>query len=207
MKQACNSRDFASRCAIIPQSSLALELPRVLSVLLRDNCSQVKRYLTAFAILLVLPGINTCSAQVADSAKIVNSLTKCWRAFSHEYSTIYGLEEEEIKRYSKQKICFTRDSVSMYLGTLAGPKYSIKKVNAEDYAKSNFDCGKRKLGMLTDSVFEITISSISKPGKDGNVHKMTDVIAFDGESIYVVVDGVIFKMFDADSKVRPSAAN
>jgi hypothetical protein len=36
---------------------------------------------------------------------------------------------------------------------------------------------------------------------------MTDVIAFDGYCIYVVVDGVIFKLFDADAKVQPRASN
>lgn len=167
----------------------------------------INRYLSLLAILLVLPCTNACYAQVVDSTKIVNSLHKCWRAFSHEYSVIYGLEEEEIKSYSKQRVCFTRDSISMYHGVVFAPKYSIRKVNAENYAKTNFDCTRRKLGMLTDSVFEITILSVTKPGKDGKVHKMTDVIAFDGESIYVVVDGVIFKLLDADAKVQPRAPN
>jgi len=167
----------------------------------------INRYLYILAVLSVLPCNNTCYAQVADSTKIVHSLMKCWRAISHEYSTIYGLEEEEIKRYSKQKVCLTGDSVSMYYGASYAPKYSVKRVNAENYAKNNFDCGKRKLGILRDSVFEVTISSVTKPSKDGTVHKMTDVIAFDGECIYVVADGVIFKLFDADAKIQPRAAN
>ena len=166
----------------------------------------MKRYLSVLAILLV-SCVNTCSAQVADSTAIVNSLMKCWRVFSHEYSTIYGLEEEEIKRYSKQKICFTGDSVSLYLGVVYKPKYAIKKVNAENYAKSNFDSRKQRLGISSDSVFEITISSISKPAKNGTVHKMTDVIVLGEECIYVIVDGVIFKLVDADSKVQPRIAH
>jgi len=167
----------------------------------------MKRYLSLLAILLVVPYTNTCSAQVVDSTNVVNSLTRCWRAFSHEYSTIYGLEEDEINRYSKQKVCFTRDSVSMYHGILFAPKYSIKKVNAENYAKNNFDCSKRKLGIVTDSVFEITISSVTKSPKDKIVHKMTDVVAFDGECIYIVADGVIFKLLDAEAKAQPRSSN
>lgn len=167
----------------------------------------MNRYLCVLAILLVSACTHTCSAQLADSTSIVNSLTKCWRAFSHEYSPIYGLEEDEIKRYSKQRVCFTKDSIGMYLGALYTPKYSIKKVNAENYAKDNFDCSKQKLGILKDSVFEVTISSLSKPSKDGTIHKMTDIIAFDGECIYVVVDGVIFKLLDADAKVQPRSSN
>lgn len=159
------------------------------------------------AILFVLPFHNTCSAQVADSTAIVDSLHKCWRAIGHEYSTIYGLEEEEIKNYLKQKICLTKDSVSMYLGVSYTPKYSIKKVNAENYAKNNFDCSKQRLGISADSVYEITISSVTKPTKKDPAYKMTDVIAFDGYCIYVVVDGVIFKLFDADAKVQPRASN
>jgi hypothetical protein len=167
----------------------------------------MKRYLSLLAILLMLPCINTCSAQVADSAAIVNSLIRCWRAFSHEYSTIYGLEEEDIKRFSKQRVCFTPDSVSMYQGVVYAPKYVIKKVSSEDYAKNNFDCSKQKLGIARDSVFEITITSLSKPNKHGSIHKMTDVIALGDQCIYMVVDGVIFKLFDADMKIQPRSAN
>ena len=167
----------------------------------------MKLYAPVLAMLLVLLCTDNCSAQAADSTKVVNALTKCWRAFSHEYSIIYGLEEEDIDRYSKQRVCFTSDSISTYQGTLYTPKYAIRKVHAESYAKSNFDCGKRKLGIVADSVFEITISSVTKPAKDGKVYKMTNVVAFDGECTYMVVDGVIFKMVDADSKVRPSSAN
>ena len=168
---------------------------------------QIKTYLYTFAILSVLPWNNTCSAQTIDSTKIVSSLTKCWRAVSHEYSTIYGLEEEEIKRYARQKVCFTRDSVTMYYGALYAPKYSIKKVDAENFAKNNFDCDKQRLGMFVDSVFEITISSITKSSQNGAGHKMTDVIAFDGDCIYIVKDGVIFKLYDSEAKKGTRASN
>jgi hypothetical protein len=162
----------------------------------------MKRYFYVLTLLSMLTWENTCSAQVADSAKLVTSLTRCWRVISHELSSIYGLEDDEIKRYSKQNVCFTGDSVSMFYGIVFAPKYSIKKVNAEDYAKNNFDCSKSRLAILTDSVFEITISSITKPSQNGTVHKMTDVIAFDNDFIYVVVDGVIFKLFAADRKTE-----
>lgn len=169
---------------------------------------QKKRTLFAFALLsLAWLCTNRCAAQAADSAKIVSSITRCWRAFSHEYTTIYGLEEEEIQRYSKQKVCFAADSVSMYYGVRHAPRYSVKKVNAEDYSKSNFDCDKQKLGIAGDSLFVVTISSLTRPGKNGIVHKMTDVVAFDGECIYAVVDGVIFRLIDADSKTQPRSAN
>ncbi len=167
----------------------------------------MKRYLSVLGILLASLYVNDCSAQAIDSAGIISSLHKCWHAFSHEYSTIYGLEEEEIKRYSKQKVCFTRDSVSMYLGTVFAPTYAIKKVNAEDYAKTNFDCTKQRLGISMDSVFEVTITSHSKPAKDGTVHKMTDIIILGEECIYVTVDGVIFKLFDVNSKVQQRSSN
>jgi hypothetical protein len=165
------------------------------------------RHLSVLAILLLLPFCNTCSAQVADSTTIIKAISRCWRAFSHEYSNIYGLEEEEIKRYSKQRVCIGKDSVSMYYSTVYTPKYSFKKVNAEDYAKNNFDFSKRKLGIIVDSVYEITIKSATKPAKNGNVYKMTDVVAYDGECLYIVADGVIFKMVDADAKVKPSTSN
>jgi hypothetical protein len=160
----------------------------------------MKRHLYALVILPVILWNNTCAAQTADSAKIVSSLIKCWRAVSHEYSTIYGLEEDEIKSYSQQKVCFTRDSATMYYGPLYAPKYSVRKVNAEDFAKNNFDCSKAKLGMLKDSVYEITISSIARSPQNGTTHKMTDVIAFDGDCIYIVKDGVIFKLYDSEAK-------
>ncbi len=167
----------------------------------------MKRYLFALAILSVISGNYTCSAQATDSAKIISTLNKCWRAISHEYSSIYGLEEEEIKSYSKQKVCFTRDSITMYYGAIYAPKYAIKKVNAENYAKNNFDCSKVRLGMLSDSVYEITISSISNLLQNKTTHKMTDVIAFDGDCIYIVKDGVIFKLFDGDAKKESRGAN
>lgn len=162
----------------------------------------MKRALSLLAVLLVLSYMNRSSAQVVDSGKVMNSINRCWRAFSHEYATIYGLEEEEIKRYSKQKVCFTQDSVSLYYGVTYAPKYSIKKVRADNYARDNFEIDKQKMGIIVDSVFEITISSMSKSPKDGSLHKMTDVIAYDGSCTYVVVDGVIFKLVDADSKVQ-----
>lgn len=165
------------------------------------------RYSSVLATLLVLLCINTCSAQVIDSASIVKSLNKCWHAFSHEYSTIYGLEEEEINRYSKQRVCFTRDSISLYLGVVYAPTYAIRKVNSEEYAKSNFDCTKQRLGIAIDSVYEVTISSNSKPSKNGTVHKMTDVIVIGEECIYITVDGVIFKLFDVNSNVRPRSSH
>ncbi len=167
----------------------------------------MKKYLSIWAVLLIFPYANSCYAQIADSTQVITSLTKCWRAFSHEYSIIYGLEEAEINRFSKQRVCFTRDSVSMFNGVVYTPKYAIRKVNAENYAKENFDCGKKKLNIYADSVYEITMSTISKSSKKGTLHKMTDVLLLDGECIYIVSDGVIFKMIDADSKVRPSTAN
>ncbi len=167
----------------------------------------MKRYLFAAAILSVLPWNTACHAQEADSAKVVKTLLKCWRALSHEYSTIYGLEEEEIKTYSKQKVCFSRDSLTIYYGTLYSPKYSVKKVNAENYAKDNFDVTKGRLGITRDSVYEITINSVTRPLPNGTTHKMTDVIAFDGDCIYVVKDGVIFKLFDSEAKKEARGAN
>jgi hypothetical protein len=166
----------------------------------------MKRYLCILAVIAALPCKNI-SAQVLDTAKIVKSLNKCWRSLSHEYSTIYGLEDEEVKRYSKQRVCLGKDSVSLYYGVSYAPKYSLKRVNTENYAKTNFDCSKQKLGIATDSVFEVTITSVSKPTKEGKVHKMTDIIAYDGECIYIPNDGVIFKLFDADAKVQGRSAN
>ncbi len=164
------------------------------------------RYLYMFIILSALLCSNSCLAQVADSARIVGTVAKCWRVISHEYSTIYGLEEEEIKAYSKQKVCFAADSVRMHTGVSYSPRYSVKKVNAEEYAKTNFDCDKRRLGISIDSVYEIVVHSVSKPTKNGTIHKMTNAIVFDGDCIYVPVDGIIFRMFDADAKVVPRAA-
>jgi hypothetical protein len=166
----------------------------------------MKRYLYALAIWSVLP-CSTCAAQTTDSIKIVNTLNKCWRAISREYSTIYGLDEEEIKVYYKQKVCFTPDSVIMYSGPLYTPKYSIRKVKAEDFAKTNFDCSKERLGMSTDSVYEITISSLTKPTQKVPAHKMTDIIAFDDYCLYIVKDGVIFKLFDSNSKPGGRSSN
>ncbi|MCW3121477.1 MAG: hypothetical protein JWQ38_969 [Flavipsychrobacter sp.] len=166
----------------------------------------MKRYLFALLLLSFLTWGNTCSAQVADSAKLVRSLTRCWRVISHEVSPIYGLDDEDIKRYSKQNVCFTRDSVRMFSNTLYTPTYSIKKVNAEEYATTNFECSKNKLAILTDTVYELTISSVTKPSPTGAIYKMTDVLAFDDDFIYAVVDGVIFKLFAADRKVESKGA-
>ena len=52
-------------------------------------------------------------------------------------AAIYGLEEEEIKHFARQKVCLARDSVSMYNGHLYAPKYSVKKVNADNFARNN----------------------------------------------------------------------
>ena len=198
MKRACKSSGVAQRDMKIPQSNQLMKAPRVSFSHWKDNYFRIKRRLYTLAILFVLPWNNTCFAQAPDSTKIVNSLFKCWRAISHEYSTIYGLEEEEIKNYSKQKVCFTHDSITMYYGALYTPKYSVKKVNAENFAKNNFDCPKEKLGMIKDSVYEITISSVNRSTQNGTAHKMTDVIAFDGDFIYIVKDGVIFKLYDSN---------
>jgi hypothetical protein len=168
---------------------------------------QMKRYLYGLVILSFLPWDNTCSAQAMDSTKIVNSLIKCWRSISREFSTIYGLDENEIKKYYKQKVCLTRDSIVIYYGALYHPKYSVRKVNAEHFAKDNFDCSKDKLGMFTDSVYEVTISTITNYSQNEPGHKMTDVIAFDGDFIYIVNDGVIFKLFDADAKIQGRGGN
>jgi len=165
----------------------------------------MNRYLCLLTILLIVT-CNTCAAQAADSARTVRSLARCWRVISHEYANIYGLEEEEIQQYKKQKVCLSADSIVIFHGASYTPKYSVKKVSAEEYARNNFDCEKRKLGISIDSVQEITISSISKPAKDGKTHKMTDIILFDGDCIYVVADGVIFRMFDADAKVVPRSS-
>jgi hypothetical protein len=45
------------------------------------------------------------------------------------------------------------------------------------------------------------------PFGNETVHKMTNVITYDGLCMYVVVDGVIFKMFDADAKVQGMSSN
>ncbi len=163
----------------------------------------IKTYLYLLAMFCA----TTCSAQVADSATLVKSLNKCWRVLSHEYSLIYGLEVEEIKQLSKQRLCFRKDSASMFHGVLYEPRYSAKKMNAEQYARSNFDCTKQKMGIGVDSVYEVTISSVTKPTETEPAHKMTDVIIYDGLCIYVVVDGVIFKLFDADAKIQGRSSN
>lgn len=167
----------------------------------------MKRYLLTLAVFVVWPSAERCCAQATDTVKIIRTLNKCWRAISHEYATIYGLEEDEIKSYSRQKLCFSRDSVVMYDGALYDPKYSIKKVNAELFAKDNFDCTKERLGMSRDSVYEITIASVSKSPETGKQHKMKDIIAFDGDCIYVVKDGVIFKLFDSEAKNEARSGN
>jgi hypothetical protein len=167
----------------------------------------MKRSLYALAMLPVFLYCNSCYAQGTDSSAIFKTLFKCWRSVSHEYASIYGLEEDEIKIYAKQRVCFRRDTIAMYHGALYAPHYSIKKVNAENFAKENFDCSKVKLGMLKDSVYEITISSLTRSAKNGTEHKMTDVIAFDGDFIYVVKDGVIFKLIDADIKSGGRSSN
>ena len=172
----------------------------------KGNCFRMK-HLYVLIVCTILPWNNTCFAQAPDSAKIVKSLVKCWRALSHEYSTIYGLEEDEVARYSKQKICFSTDSIVLYNGPLYTPKYAVKKVNAEDFAKNNFDVSKERLGILKDSVFEITISTLTKPSPKGIVHKMTDIIAYDGTCIYVVNDGVIFKLYDSEAKKEARGSN
>lgn len=167
----------------------------------------MKRYLYTLAILPFLFLNNTCCAQAADSAQVVKSLMKCWRSISKEYATIYGLEEDEIKQYYKQKVCLGRDSITIYHGTLYGPKYAIKKVNADNFSKTQFDCTRDKLGMTTDSVYQVTILSLTKPDPKGATHKMTDIIAFDGYFLYVVKDGVIFKLFDNDAKPQGRSSN
>ncbi len=165
----------------------------------------MKKY-TLVILSLILWG-NSCPAQATDTTAVLNTLFKCWRAVGHEYSSIYGLDEDEIKTYSKQKVCFTRDNIAMYYGALFAPHYSIKKVNAESFAKNNFDCDKGKLGILRDSVYEINISSTAKSAQNGTLHKMTDVIAFDGDFIYIVKDGVIFKLYDSDAKTSVRSSN
>jgi hypothetical protein len=165
----------------------------------------MKKY--TLIILAIFLWSSSCSAQETDTATVFKALFKCWHAVSHQYSSIYGLEEEEIKTYSRQKVCIARDSVTMYYGVLYAPQYAIKKVDAENFAKDNFDCDKGKLGMLTDSVYEINISSITKSAKNGTFHKMTDVIAFDGDFIYIVKDGVIFKLYNNDAKTSSRASN
>jgi hypothetical protein len=165
------------------------------------------RYLSFWAMLLLLPLTNSCYAQVADSAALVGSLSRCWRAFSHEYAIIYGLEETEIKQFSKKRICFTSDSVGTFYGTVYAPTYSFKKVNAENYSRENFDCSKKKVNIYVDSVYEITMKTTAKGFQPGTTRKMTDVMLFDGECLYMVVDGVYFKMVDADSKVAPTTSN
>ncbi len=165
----------------------------------------MRKYTLAFCSMFLLA--HSCTAQQVDTTNVVNSLLKCWHAVSHEYSTIYGLDEDEIKNYSQQKVCFTRDTITMYYGAVYAPHFSIRKVNAESYARDNFDCGKVKLGMITDSVYEITISSMVKSSKNGALHKMTDVVAFDGDFLYMVKDGVIFKLYDSNSKNNPRNSN
>jgi len=165
------------------------------------------RYLYTLAIVMSLLPCHRSAAQQVDTATIYKTLFKCWHSVSHEYSTIYGLEEDEIKNYAKQKVCLSRDGVELYSGPLLTPQYLIKKVNAESFAKDNFDCSKIKLGMIVDSVYEITISSMAKSAKTGALHKMTDVVAFDGNFLYVVKDGVIFKLYDANNTYTPRSSN
>ena len=165
----------------------------------------MKKYLAP--ILFLLLGSTACCAQSADSTEVFQSLFKCWRSVSHEYSQIYGLEEEEIKALTKQKLCFSRDSISTFEGASFTPLYQIHKVNAENYAHENFDCAKVKLGIIKDTVYEITISSYSRPNKDGDIHKMTEVVVYDGYFLYIVKDGVIFKMIDYNFKATARGAN
>jgi|GEM_PF-6372501 len=166
----------------------------------------MNKYFYVLLSLFFFPRENTCFAQVADQAQVVRSITRCWRVIGHEVSPIYGLEEEEIKSYSKQKICFTADSVRMFNSVLHTPKYAIRKVNAEDYAKINFECSKKALAIMTDSVYEITITSVTRPAEAGGFYTLTNVIAFDDDFLYIVVDGVIFKLFATDRKIEVKGA-
>lgn len=164
------------------------------------------KYLSIMAMLAILP-LSNAAAQQADSAAVIGTLCKCWRTISHVYSPIYGLEEKERKVYAKQRLCFSRDSISLYFGVTYSPKYTVKRVASEDYARTNFDCSRQKLDITTDSVYQVVISSVTKPNKDGKVFKTTDMLAFDGYCIYVALDGVIFKLFDANAKVEGRSSN
>jgi hypothetical protein len=165
------------------------------------------RHVSIWAILLIILCTNNSYAKGVDSAKIVSSLNKCWKAFSHDYSSIYGLEEDEIKAYSKQRVCFTTDSVNMFYGNVYSPTYAIKKVDAEKYTRDNYECSKSKFNIYIDSVYEVTVFTMARGNKDGKMRKMTDVLLYDGICIYMVLDGVFFKMIDADSKVTPAGGN
>ena len=167
----------------------------------------MRKHLYALAIALISLCGSSCSAQQADTAKVITTLFQCWHAVSHAYSSIYGLEENEIKNYAKQRVCFSTDSISLYSGTVYTPVYSLRKVNAENFAQDNFDCGKDKLGMLADSLYEIKISSLTKSPQNGSVHKMTDIISFDGQFVYVVQDGVIFKLYNHDAPSNARSSN
>lgn len=163
------------------------------------------KYYALIALLLAL-STHPCHSQPVDTAAVYKRLFKCWRSVTHEYSNIYGLEEDEIKNYARQKICFTRNGIELYDGVRATPDLAIKKVDAELFATENFDVPKVKLGMISDSLYKITITS-TRTAADGTPHKMTDIIAFDGDFVYVTKDGVIFKLFDSENKVSGRNSN
>lgn len=163
-------------------------------------------YYTLILLAILATGSN-CKAQTTDSAQVIGALNKCWRQLSHVFSPIYGLDEKEVVQYAKRRLCFTRDSISLYYGVQYTPTYKVKRVEAETYARMNFDCGKQKLDINADSVYQIVISSYTKPDKEGKTFRMTDILAFDGYCLYAVADGVIFKLFDANAKVEGRSSN
>jgi hypothetical protein len=160
-----------------------------------------------FCLLLIISTPSVGAAQSLDSTTLTNAITKCWRTFSHQYANIYALEEEEIKQYSKQRVCLSKDSISLFTGISTAPTFSFRKVHAEDYTKNNYDCTKRMLSIMVDSLVEVTVNSYSQNNKDNTKHKLTNIMTYDGQCLYIMADGVIFKMLDADSKVQPRTSN
>lgn len=167
----------------------------------------MNRYLSACILILVLLHADTSSAQALSRDSVVNAVMKCWRVFSREYAEIYGLEDEEVKAFSKQRVCFGKDSISTFRAVQYKPAYRVTRVNAEDYAQQNYDCSKRKLNIYKDSVYEVVVRTETKPTRDKPAYKLTDIVLYDGESLFITVDGVTFKMLDADAKVRGASAN
>jgi hypothetical protein len=152
------------------------------------------KILFAISFFCIVLFCNICSGQVKENGDVMKELFTCWHSIDHRYFPIYALTKEEVKDFSKRKICFNDKVVPMYIDTLYSPKYSIKKYGSKEYLWDNFQSKKEDIGIVTDSLYEIHISAMIKSPENGKFHKTERIIVYDGTYLFIFEDGVTFRL-------------
>jgi len=159
-----------------------------------------KKFLLIISILIS----RSLLAQQVNKNIINENILVCWRVKDYRLEKAVALTDREIKNFSKREVCLNNDKLELIIDTIMSPKYSITTFNSEKYLWDTFRYTKKHIGIETENLYEISVKGKSSNKKIGEVAYS---FLYDGNYLYFIEDGVIFRLYKPKSSPNRSSSH